>query len=131
MRELIARAHALIRRMRAPDRDAEFAGRRDGGKVVHENLLIDPSRRHVELEGHTLKLTEYEFQLLRVLAKRPGVVLQRRALLSELWGTNALVPPRSIDALVMRVRRQMRTVPSGWQIATIRGIGYQFRRTMN
>src|SRR5262245_30306577 len=131
MRELIARAHALIRRMSAPDPDAESAGRRDGGKVVHDNLFIDPSRRHVGLEGHILKLTEYEFQLLRVLAKRQGVVFQRRALLSELWGTNALVPPRSIDALVMRVRRQMRTVPSGWQIATIRGIGYQFRRTMN
>src|SRR5262245_26434082 len=114
MRELIARAHALIRRMSAPD-----------------SLLIDPSRRHVELEGHILKLTEYEFQLLRVLAKRPGVVFQRRALLSELWGTNALVLPRSIDALVMRVRRQMRTIPSGWQIATIRGIGYQFKRTVN
>jgi DNA-binding response OmpR family regulator len=131
MRELIARAHALIRRMSAPDPDPESARSRGGGNVVHDNLLIDPSRRHVELEGHILKLTEHEFQLLRVLARRPGVVFQRPGLLSELWGANTLVPPRSIDALVMRVRRQMRTVSSGWQIATVRGIGYQFKRTMD
>ena len=131
MRELIARAHALIRRMSAADSGTESAGIRDAGKVIHDGLLIDPSRRRAELEGHVLKLTEYEFHLLHRLAKRPGVVFQRRALLSELWGTNALVPPRSIDALVMRVRRQIRTVSSGWQIATLRGIGYQFKRTMD
>ena len=128
MRELIARVHALVRRMSAAASDAESAGGR-GGTVVHNGLLIDPSRRHIELEGRVLKLTEYEFRLLHTLGRRPGVVFPRRRLLSELWGANILVQPRSIDALVMRVRRRMRTVSSRWQIATLRRIGYQFKNT--
>jgi DNA-binding response OmpR family regulator len=119
MRELVARAHALIRRRNVTDGDS--------GTIVHDGFLIDPSRRQVEVDGRPLRLTRYEFQLLQTLAKRPGVVFPRAALLSELWGAETFVPPRSVDALVMRVRRQMRTVPCGWHIATVRGIGYQFR----
>jgi DNA-binding response OmpR family regulator len=119
MRELVARAHALIRRRSVTDGEA--------GKIVHDGLLIDPSRREVNVDGRALQLTRYEFQLLQTLAKRPGVVFPRAALLSELWGAETFAPLRSVDALVMRVRRQMRTVPSGWHIATVRGIGYQFK----
>lgn len=63
------------------------------------------------------------------LARRPGVVFPRRALLSELWGADTLVPPRSIDALVMRLRRRLRTVSSGWEVATLRRIGYQLKNS--
>ncbi|MEO8257716.1 MAG: response regulator transcription factor [Acidobacteriota bacterium] len=127
MRELIARAHALIRRINADDRAALPPGGGSGGAIVHDGFLIDPSRRHVEVGKHTLPLTEFEFQLLYTLARRPGVVLTRRTLLSELWGADTLVPPRSIDALVMRLRRRLRTVASGWEVATLRRIGYQLK----
>jgi two-component system response regulator MprA len=126
MRELIARAHALVRRMSADGQVAQPGGR-GGGMSVHDGLLIDPSRRYVEVGRRALPLTESEFQLLYLLARQPGIVFTRRTLLSELWDADKLVPPRSIDALVMRLRQRLRTVSSGWHIVTLRRIGYQLK----
>jgi DNA-binding response OmpR family regulator len=58
-------------------------------RIVHAGMLIDPSRRFVEIETCVLKLTEREFQLLHTLAKRPGVVFPPDTLQSALWGANA------------------------------------------
>jgi DNA-binding response OmpR family regulator len=124
MRELVARATALIRRKRMLDRtgDDEMAG------IVLEGFRLDPSRRRVEVDGRALMLTENEFRLLQTLAKRPGIVFPRSVLLA-LFGAESRLGVRKVDALVMGVRRQLRGAPSRWHIATVRGIGYQFRNT--
>jgi len=125
MRELIARAHALARRKGMAEAGVGSCGT---GTIQQEGLLIDPSRRLVDIGGRALKLTEQEFRLLHALARRPGVVLPRTALLPVLGSADPLVSPRSVTAVVMRIRQQMRTVPTLWQIATVRGIGYQLKR---
>jgi len=129
MRELIARAHALARRKGMADGSVEPSGIGSSGTIVQEGLLIDPSRRLVDVSGRPLKLTEQEFRLLHALAKRPGVVLPRTVLLPALGSADPLVSPRSVTSVVMRIRRQMQAVPTRWQIATVRGIGYQLQNT--
>lgn len=124
MRELVARVRALLRQRRVSE---SAAGNSDGPTIVRRGLLIDPARRRVEVGGHPLRLTEQEFLLLQTLAGRPGVVFTREVLLSMVWGAEISVTPRSIDALVVRLRRQLRSVPSDWEISTVRGVGYQFR----
>jgi DNA-binding response OmpR family regulator len=129
MRELIARAHALVRRKGMADASVEPGSAGSAGAIVHEGLLIDPARRLVDVGGRSLTLTEQEFRLLHALAQRPGVVLSRAVLLPVLGSADPLVSPRSVTAVVMRIRQQLRTVPSRWHIATVRGIGYQLKET--
>jgi DNA-binding response OmpR family regulator len=88
--------------------------------VANEQGTVAPDR---------LKLTEQEFRLPHALARRPGVVLPRTVLLPALGSADPLVSPRSVTAVVMRIREQMRTVPTRWHIATVRGVGYQLKNT--
>lgn len=126
MRELIARACALIRRKRMLDRNGDVTGGGEMSGIVHEGFRLDPSRRRVEVDGRALTLTKNEFRLLQTIAKRPGIVFPRNALLS-VFGTESRSSVRKVDALVMGLRRQLKAAPSRWQINTVRGIGYQFR----
>jgi DNA-binding response OmpR family regulator len=120
MREFVARARALMRRSRVREIAAPPA-------VVRERLVIDPARRRVNVDGRDVKLTVHEFQLLYTLAARAGVVFDREALLSEVWGRQTFVTIRSVDALVKRVRRQLDTAdPQLDYVVTVRGVGYKF-----
>jgi DNA-binding response OmpR family regulator len=120
MREFVARARALMRRS-----DVREAA--SPPPVVRERLVIDPARRRVNVEGRDVKLTVHEFQLLYTLAARAGVVFDREALLSEVWGRQTFVTIRSVDALVKRVRRQLDTAdPQLDYVVTVRGVGYKF-----
>jgi len=125
MRELIARAHALVRRKGMADASVDPGAAGSAAAIAHEGLLIDPARRLVDVGGRSLDLTEQEFRLLHALAKRPGVVLSRAVLLPVLGSADPLVSPRSVTAVVMRIRQQLRMVPTRWRIVTVRGIGYR------
>ena len=128
MRELIARAHALVRRKGMADASVDTGAAGGAAAIVHQGLLIDPSRRLVDVGGRCLALTEQEFRLLHALAQRPGVVLSRAVLLPVLGSADPLVSPRSVTAVVMRIRQQLRMAPTEWHIATVRGIGYTLKR---
>jgi DNA-binding response OmpR family regulator len=82
MRELVARAGALIRRKRMLDRNGDVTGNGDVAGIVHDGFRLDPSRRRVEVDGRVLSLTENEFRLLQTIAKRPGIVFPRNVLLA-------------------------------------------------
>jgi two-component system alkaline phosphatase synthesis response regulator PhoP len=128
IRELIARAHALLRRRRMTEHAADPPAAGHGERIVYDGLLIDPARRRVEVHGRTLTLTEGEFRLLHTIAQQPGMVFRRSQLLSSVWPDTSVVP-RSVDVVVMGIRRQLRAAPGRWEIATVRGIGYQLRDT--
>lgn len=122
MRELVARLRALIRRSRLSEmREAHG----QSGVIVRRGLVIDPARRRVQMDQQPLTLTEQEFQLLRVLAERAGVVFTRDALLAEIWGERTFVTVRSVDALVKRVRRRLRGIHQRPYVVTVRGVGYK------
>jgi DNA-binding response OmpR family regulator len=119
--ELVARVRALLRRA-APDARAALLERGD--------LRIDPARRAVERDGAPVPLTTLEFDLLYVLASRPGRVFSREALLEHVWGEGRLVDDRSIDSLVSRLRRKLEPDPAHpAYVQTVWGAGYRFVET--
>ena len=131
-REFVARVRALLRRARRPV-DADRPGSPTEAiarTVQRSDLHIDPSRRHARLRGQDLRLTEQEFQLLYFLAGSPGRVFDRQALLDAVWGNDTFVTTRSVDALVKRLRQQLRTASHGEScVETVRGVGYRLSDT--
>ena len=127
-REFVARVRAMLRRAR-PDpavRSAYAAPTLSARPVRISELDIDPARRRARICGRDLRLTEQEFQLLYFLAGNPGRVFDRRALLDAVWGSNTFVTVRSVDALVKRVRHQLRAVGRLDDcVETVRGVGYR------
>ncbi len=128
-REFVARARALLRRVQvhggmAPP-ESDLAGVA-GARVHIRHLDIDPARRRVCAAGRDLRLTEQEFQLLYVLAGNPGRIFDRPALLDAVWGGDTFVTERSVDALVKRLRHQLRPVlKDACFVETVRGVGYR------
>jgi len=136
VRELIARARALLRRPRVPG--AAFAGfgasRLMTGAANEVNppirvhgVEIDPARRRVRIEGRDVDLTDQEFRLLYLLASHAGIVFSREALLSKIWRGDTFVTVRSVDTLVKRLRRRIEGDPARPRfLLTVWGVGYKF-----
>ncbi len=102
---------------------ARTAGDAEAAIRVGE-LLVDPVSYSVRLRGRPLDLTYKEFELLRFLAARPGRVLTRAQLLSEVWGYDFFGGTRTVDVHVRRLRAKLGAEHES-MIATIRGVGYK------
>jgi two-component system, OmpR family, alkaline phosphatase synthesis response regulator PhoP len=114
-RALVARVKAILRRTDATAR---------GGRPIEVgNLRIDPRRREATVGERHLDLRAREFDLLAALARDPGVVLTRDALLEDVWGTDFPGETRTVDVHVAEVRKKLGD--DGPQVETIRGIGYR------
>jgi DNA-binding response OmpR family regulator len=123
VRELVARARALLRRPRQP---AHLAGRAEGVLKIR-GIEIDEPRRRVRIENRDIDLTDQEFRLLHLLATHPGIVFSREALLSKIWRGDTFVTVRSVDTLVKRLRRRIEADPaSPVFVHTVWGVGYKF-----
>ena len=124
IRELVARARALLRRPRRSQLQVE-APSPERPIEVH-GLHIDPARRRVRARGTDVDLTAQEFRLLHVLAARPGIVFSREALLTRVWPDQTFVTERSVDSLVKRLRRRIEQDPANPEIIlTVWGSGYK------
>jgi len=125
VRELVARARALLRRPRRSQLQAEAAS---GERPLEiHGLRIDQSRRLVKINGEAIDLTAQEFRLLLVLATHPGIVFSREALLTRVWPDHTYVTERSVDSLVKRLRRRIEKDPAEPAILlTVWGSGYKF-----
>ena len=122
VRELMARAAALMRRARAP----LTTGENDGRPVSIQGVELDPSRRGVKVRGTPVDVTRQEFSLLYVLASSPGIVFTRDRLLSRVWQEQTFVTGRSVDTLVKRLRKKIEIDPANPQlILTVWGDGYK------
>ena len=125
IRELVARARALLRRPRRSQLQAEAAAAGERPVEVH-GLHIDPARRRVRVRGEDVELTAQEFRLLFVLATHPGIVFSREALLTRVWPDQTFVTERSVDSLVKRLRRRIEKDPANPDIIlTVWGSGYK------
>ncbi len=117
-RELLARIRATVRRVRGQ------AGPQQQTIQVGE-LVLDPQRMTVTLEGKPIDVTAYEFSILRALAQRPGRVLSREQLLDLAKGSAELSFDRSIDVHVSRLRAKLGDDSRSPKILkTVRGVGY-------
>jgi two-component system, OmpR family, alkaline phosphatase synthesis response regulator PhoP len=92
--------------------------------VIHE-LEIHPGRRAVLADGRPLDLTFTEFQLLTLLARRPGWVFTRSQIVDAVRGTDYPVTDRSVDVQVVGLRKKLGDY--GHYIETVRGVGYRFK----
>jgi len=124
VRELVARARALLRRPRLASAAQGAEG--DQSVRVHD-IDIDPAKRRVRVDGRDVELTDQEFRLLYLLATHAGIVFSREALLGKIWRGDTFVTVRSVDTLVKRLRRRIEPDPAHPRyLLTVWGVGYKF-----
>ena len=114
VRELMARVRAVLRRV-----EDEAAERYEEGR-----LTIDFADVRASCEGTNVKLTNKEFQLLSVLAKKRGRVVTRQQLLDQVWGYSYYGDARTLDVHIRRLRQKLGLC--GDCIETVVGVGYRF-----
>jgi DNA-binding response OmpR family regulator len=123
VRELVARVRAVLRRRRA----APSSDRLDTRHVHTPEIDLDLDRREAVVRGVPIELTRQEFDLLVLLASRPGIVFSRAALLAKVWNGDVYVTERTVDTVVSRVRRKIEQDPQDPElILTAWGVGYKF-----
>jgi two-component system, OmpR family, alkaline phosphatase synthesis response regulator PhoP len=110
---LTSRVNALFRRV----------GNKETGKsITIGDVTIDPVKFLVSINGMEVTLAKKEFELLYLLASRPGRVFLRNEILSQVWGNEVIVGDRTIDVHIRKVRQKM-----GMDcITTVKGVGYKF-----
>jgi DNA-binding response OmpR family regulator len=116
-------------RVRAALRRSEMASMRHGGEpILAGELRIDFERRAVEVRSQPVSLTYVEFEILAVLAGRPGRVLTRETLLEHVWGDSAYRDPRTVDVHIRHLREKIEhDAKRPEYLFTVRGVGYRFR----
>lgn len=116
-RELVARIHALLRRVdRTPDRAAVPADTR----LRFGTIEVDLASRRVHRADVEVHLTPTEFDLLAYVVKRSGRVFTREQLLGDVWGYRDGSGARTVDSHVRALRRKLGTDA----IRTVHGVGY-------
>ena len=122
IRELLGRVRAQLRR--------QELDRPDGGgasKIRSGPVSIDLARHVVTIDDKPVSLTRSEFQLLRLLAARPGEVFSRAQIMEELWQTEFEGDERACDVHISNLRHKVEEDPQRPKlILTVRGIGYKF-----
>jgi DNA-binding response OmpR family regulator len=98
-----------------------------GGRVVrHGGFVLDCVSLQASYHGESLKLTPYEFQLLKFMAERPGVVFSREELLTRVWGYRHVGRVRTVDTHILNLRGKLRE--AGDLLEAVRGMGYKLRK---
>lgn len=108
----VSKVNALFRRVKKPENN----------KVVIDDLVIDPERFVVTYKGQDIILAKKEFELLYLLAKKPGRVFLRNEILSGVWGNDVIVGDRTIDVHIRKIRQKLGIDC----ITTVKGVGYKF-----
>lgn len=124
-RELVARVRAVLRRTTpSPAGEARLPRPR---VITSGDLTLDLGRREAHLAGRRIELTTAQFDLLVVLAQRPGQVFTRMQLLEAVQGEAFEGYERTIDAHIKNLRRALGDDPRNPRyILTVRGVGYKF-----
>ncbi len=116
-RELVARIGAVTRRTSAMPSASESNTVQEIGEV-----RLDRDSRRVFVGGDEVDLTPKEFDLIAMLAERPGAVRTREDIIDQVWDTNWYGPTKTLDVHISALRRKL--AHSEW-ITTIRGVGYR------
>ena len=110
---LISKVNALVRRIKKEPED---------GVIKIGALEIDPLKFDVNIEGRSVVLAKKEFELLHMLASKPGRVFLRNEILNQVWGNEVIVGDRTIDVHIRKVRQKLGVDC----ITTVKGVGYKF-----
>lgn len=109
---LISRVNALLRRVH-----------KDNSKIIKVgNITIDPEKFVVLIGEREVVLAKKEFELLYLLALKPGRVFLRNEILNAIWGNDVIVGDRTIDVHIRKIRQKLELDC----ITTVKGVGYKF-----
>ena len=117
---LIARVRAVLRRI-AEDTSADGAHK----TITLHDVVIHPGRREVLVSGQAANLTFTEFQILTLMAQKPGWVFSRYQIVDGVRGSDYPVTERSIDVQIVGLRKKLGAC--GKFIETVRGVGYRMK----
>lgn len=109
---LISKVNALFRRLNKEGNDL----------LQHGDLKIDREKYIVNYKGNDIILARKEFELLALLASKPGKVFLRNEILNQVWGTEVIVGDRTIDVHIRKIRQKLNLDC----ITTVKGVGYKF-----
>lgn len=115
-RVLISRIKALLRRNNPLQQNQVFE--------TESGLKIDRNKYVIELGGKEITLPKKEFELLALLASKPGHVFTRDNILSSVWGAQVVVGDRTIDVHIRKLREKI----GDKAIKTVKGVGYKFEQ---
>ena len=125
VRELVARVRALLRRADLI-RETLVQDRAGSDRtLVLGSLRVEPEAHLALLGGETLDLSPTEFALLHLLLRSPGRAFSREYLLDTVWREHYVGGDRSVDNVVLRLRKKLG--PVGEHIETVWGVGYRLR----
>jgi two-component system alkaline phosphatase synthesis response regulator PhoP len=116
-RVLVSRVNAIFRRTL----------KEEGNIFKIDNITIDPTRFMVNIDDKDVTLAKKEFELLHLLASKPGRVFLRNEILSHVWGSDVIVGDRTIDVHIRKIRQKMGVDC----ITTVKGVGYKFDSSQN
>lgn len=116
-RVLMSRVKALMRRNLKTEQEAEAAN-----QTVIGDLVIDREQFRVMQSGTEVELAKKEFELLNLLASKPGKVFTRDEIFNKIWGSDVIVGNRTIDVHIRKLREKL----GDDYIKTIKGIGYRY-----
>jgi DNA-binding response OmpR family regulator len=125
--ELLARIHAVSRRA-AHEESADGTGDETGstgsaGSTLRLGaVVVELPTRQVSVDGVAVALTRKEFEVLALLAQRPGVVFRREQIISEVWRTSWEGTGRTLEVHIASLRGKL-GLPA--LIETVRGVGYR------
>jgi two-component system alkaline phosphatase synthesis response regulator PhoP len=110
---LLSKVNSLFRRVK-PEHGLQ--------PIRQGNLEIDPVKYEVIVDGKPASLAKKEFELLYMLASRPGRVFLRNEILNQVWGNEVIVGDRTIDVHIRKIRQKLGIDC----ITTVKGVGYKF-----
>lgn len=113
-RVLISRLRALLRRYDSKETKTSL--------LNAGNIQIDRERYLIIFNGEEMAVPRKEFELLYLLASKPGKVFKREEILNEIWGRDIIVGDRTIDVHIRKLREKL----GEDLIKTVKGIGYKF-----
>jgi len=127
--ELLARLRALLRRAALTPQPLRQTEETDKGEAVLRmaSLRIAPSARRVWWGEEEVRLTRTEFDLLELLVRNEGLVLDHRTIYGEVWGPDVGVDAKNLAGYVGYLRRKLGTAGAPDLIHTVRGVGYAAR----
>jgi len=111
---LLSKVKALLRRLKTDGDDTSV--------VKIGKLIINKEKYKIILDGKEISLPKKEFELLSLLASKPGKVFKREEILEGIWGSEVIVGGRTIDVHIRKIRDKI----GGDSIKTIKGVGYKF-----
>lgn len=116
---LLARIKSVLRRSKQTFSDD------DSGIIKRGALVMNRGKREVTLSGKAITMTFSEFEILFMLAKRPGWVFTRNQIVNEVKGNDYPVTERAIDVQIVGLRKKLKDAED--LIETVRGAGYRFK----